>query len=96
MKKYILVCSILFGAIHTIAQDTVVIQKATIKPVELINTSSRAVMLLSNFFNEGICAEILQQISAEKLEEVKASCNLYDYPNCIQDSIEKNHDSRKQ
>jgi hypothetical protein len=46
-------------------------------------------MLFFKFFNDGICAELLQQISAEKLEEVKASCNLSDYPNCIQDSIEK-------
>ncbi|MFZ4056663.1 MAG: hypothetical protein ACOYKE_00930 [Ferruginibacter sp.] len=92
MKKYILVCSILFSAFQAIAQDTVAIKQAEIKPVELINTSSRAVMLLSNFFNEEITAELLKQISAEKLEEVKASCNLSDYPNCIQDSLEKNHD----
>lgn len=55
--------------------------------VEIVNTSSRAVFLIETFFTKGITKSILQQITQEELNIVKAHCNESTYPQCFQDLI---------
>lgn len=63
-------------------------QSKKMEKVSIIETSSRAVYLLSDFFNDGIQKELLKQINAKQLQDVMANSAESTYPDCIKSLLD--------
>jgi RNA-binding protein YlmH len=90
MKKILTIICI---STFLLSNNSAIAQKQTSKAapireaVKLNSTNERSVTLLSGFFTPAISKKILQQISANKLADVKLYCNEDAYPDCIKDKL---------
>jgi hypothetical protein len=79
----IFVCAISFTSF---GQNTTETPAETRQQVQIINSDSRGVIFLENYFNEGISAAILQQVDEEKFTFIKALCGEDSYPECFKEA----------
>ncbi len=55
----------------------------TRQQVQIMNSNTRGVIFLDNYFNEAISTAILQQVSDEKFAAIKSLCDEDSYPECF-------------
>ena len=61
--------------------------------VKIVNSGSRAVVLLANYFNDDITNEILKQVSPARLMEIKKYSNEASYPSCIKGLLDEDDEN---
>lgn len=90
MKKLIQLVMLVLTT-FAVAQSKVVQSNVVKKEeVKLKSTNKRSVAMLNGYFSPDITKRVLQQITAEQLEDVKVYCNEDAYPDCIKEKLEYN------
>ena len=83
--KIFSVCIALFFCITAPAQNAT---KEIKDSVKIINNNTRGVIMLKDYFNEGITKVLLQQLTKEKIALIEKNYNEEDYPECIKKLLE--------
>lgn len=79
----IIICTISLASFGQNAAET---STETRQQVQIVNSNTRGVIFLENYFNEEISAAILQQVDEEKFTSIKALCGEDNYPECFKEA----------
>jgi hypothetical protein len=92
IKSYFSVVALFMCMMATAQTPAKTTSKAPNKKVqvEITDPTIRSVYVMSNYFNDGIKKELLQQITEEQFAQIKSNCNEDDYPACIKELFGEN------
>lgn len=86
MKSNLILVLVYAISLTSFGQNAAETPTETRQLVQIVNSNTRGVIFLENYFNEAISKAILQQVSEEKFTTIKFLCSEDSYPECFKEA----------